>query len=96
MPKEIAIFLELQDIHLYTGLCFRCSSATILVDSGGDLLTLKRHGGWKSSTVAESYIDESIANKMNGVNTLVSAVTEEPIPSTSKNYKVTPGYVNTI
>ncbi|KAJ8949139.1 hypothetical protein NQ318_012887 [Aromia moschata] len=42
---------------------FRRSSATLLVDSGGDLMTLKKHGGWKSSTVAEGYVDESVAHR---------------------------------
>lgn len=27
-------------------------------------MTLKRHGGWKTSTVAEGYIEESIDNKI--------------------------------
>ena len=44
-------------------LCLRRTSATFLVDSGGDITTLKRHGGWKSSSVAEGYIEESIENK---------------------------------
>ena len=26
-------------------------------------MTLKKHGGWKSSTVAEGYIDESVAHR---------------------------------
>ena len=42
----------------------RRSSATMLVDSGGDLTELKRHGGWKSSQVAEGYIENSIENKL--------------------------------
>ena len=49
-----------------TGHSFRRTSATLLVDGGGDLthLTdLKRHGGWKSSTVAEGYINESLHHK---------------------------------
>lgn len=81
VPKEIATYLLLDDAKLYTGHCFRRSSATILVDAGGDITTLKRHGGWKSTTVAESYIDESIANKMQVARTILQAV--NPIPSTS-------------
>jgi integrase len=44
----------------YTGHSLRRTSATLLVDEGGDLTTLKRHGGWRSSFVAEGYIEESI------------------------------------
>jgi hypothetical protein len=44
----------------YTGHSLRRSSAAILVDAGTDITDLKRHGGWKSTTVAEGYIDTSI------------------------------------
>ena len=45
MAREIAKFLMLENPESYTGHCFRRSSATILVNSGSDLLTFKRHGG---------------------------------------------------
>lgn len=64
MPKLIAKYLNLQDANLYTGHCFRRSSATLLADAGGDIVDLKRHGGWKSSSVAEGYLDDSIQNKV--------------------------------
>lgn len=35
----------------------------MLVDGGADLTCLKRHGGWKSNSVAEGYIEESLSNK---------------------------------
>ncbi|KAJ8910666.1 hypothetical protein NQ315_011184 [Exocentrus adspersus] len=63
MPKNIASFLNLPYLEQYTGHCFRRSSTSILADSGADLLTIKRHGGWKSNTVAEGYIDTSKGNK---------------------------------
>ncbi|XP_066582333.1 uncharacterized protein [Prorops nasuta] len=68
MSKDIAIFLKLKDPQLYTGHTFRRSSATLLVDAGGDLLALKRHGGWKSNSTAEGYIDNSIQNKLDTAN----------------------------
>jgi hypothetical protein len=49
VPKTIAAFLELPNPELYTGHCFRRSSATHIANSGGDLLSIKRLGGWKSS-----------------------------------------------
>lgn len=63
VPQTVANFLQLENVTLYTGHSFRRSSATLLVESGGDLLTLKKHGGWKSSTVAEGYVDESVAHR---------------------------------
>ncbi|KAK5647881.1 hypothetical protein RI129_002773 [Pyrocoelia pectoralis] len=59
IPELVATYLGLENPKLFTGHTFRRSSATILVESGGDLLTLKKHGGWKSSAIAESYVDES-------------------------------------
>ena len=62
-PKRIATFLKLDNPSSYTGHSFRRTSATMLADSGADMLTLKRHGGWRSSKVVEGYISESIGNK---------------------------------
>lgn len=63
VPYVMAQYLKLQNSELYTGHSLRRSSATLLAENGGDLLSLKRHGGWKSATVAEGYIEESIADK---------------------------------
>ena len=63
MPKEVAVYLNLPNADGYTGHSFRRTSATLLVDAGGDITTLKRHGGWKSNSVAEGYIADSINNK---------------------------------
>lgn len=65
IPTKIAEYLKLPNPAMYTGHCFRRTSATLLVNAGADILTLKKHGGWKSSTVAEGYIDDSIQNKVN-------------------------------
>ncbi|CAK1554924.1 unnamed protein product [Leptosia nina] len=62
MPKEIVTFLNFPEAREYTGYSFRRSSAILLADSGA-LLTLKRHGGWPSSSVAEEYIYDSLRNK---------------------------------
>ena len=63
MPKLVAEFLNLEDSHNYTGNSFRRTSATLLADGGGDLLQLKRLGGWKRSSVVEGYIEDTILNK---------------------------------
>lgn len=36
----------------------------MLLEGGGDLLSLKRHGGWRPSNVAEGYIADSIGGKV--------------------------------
>ena len=63
IPYKIAQFLKLKNAHQYTGHCFRRTSATLLVNSGGDIITLKQHGGWESAAVAEGYIAECISKK---------------------------------
>jgi len=62
-PQKIARFLNLPNPHLYTGHCFRRTSASILADSGVNIEQLKRHGGWKSGAVAEGYVERSMNNK---------------------------------
>ena len=63
MSKKVASFLNLPEPQAYTGHCFRRSSTLLLADTGADLMTIKRHGGWRSSTVCEGYIDTPIENK---------------------------------
>jgi len=43
----------------YTTHCFCRSAATNLADAGVSFVNLKRHGQWKSDSVAESYIANS-------------------------------------
>lgn len=76
MGKQIATFLNLPKPEQYTGHSFRRSSATILIDAGADITALKRHGGWKSTTVAEGYIDNSMNNKMNTANRIINSLTK--------------------
>jgi hypothetical protein len=61
--RQIATFLGLKNPEEYTGHAFRRSSATLLAESGADTSILKRLGGWKSTNVAEGYVDASIQNK---------------------------------
>ncbi|KAJ8909704.1 hypothetical protein NQ315_014703 [Exocentrus adspersus] len=71
IPSTISNSLGLPDSEAYTGHCYRRSSVTLLTNSDEDLLLLKRHGGWKSSTVAEGYGEDSLENK-NNVSNLIS------------------------
>lgn len=54
VPCKVAKYLGLENPEQYTGHALRRTSSSMLVEGGGDLLTLKRHGGWKSSTVDET------------------------------------------
>jgi hypothetical protein len=67
--------------HSYTGHTFRRTSATLLADSGADLLTLKRHGGWKSNTVAEGYVEDSVCQKKRIGQQIANAISEKPSTS---------------
>ena len=83
VPKFVAKFLNLLDADYSTGHALRRFSATILVDSGADLLTLKPHGGWKSSTVAEGYINDSINKKLETSKQIVGSIMESSLPARS-------------
>jgi hypothetical protein len=68
-----------------------CSSLPVLVDAGADLFVLNKHGGWRSSTVAEGYVEDSIQNKIAISKQILSGIKEEETfedeskPSTSTN-----------
>ncbi|RYA68553.1 hypothetical protein DD592_26780, partial [Enterobacter cloacae complex sp. 2DZ2F20B] len=51
--------------YTYTGHSLRRSSTTLLANTGANMTEIKQHGGWKSSSVAEQYIEDSITNKIN-------------------------------
>ncbi|KAJ8918223.1 hypothetical protein NQ315_014093, partial [Exocentrus adspersus] len=62
--SKVASFLGLPDPESFTGHGIRRSSATLLANAGDDITTVKRHRGWKSTTVAQNYIEESLSSKM--------------------------------
>jgi hypothetical protein len=61
--KCLANYLKLPNADMYTGHCFRRTSAIVIADTGADFETLKRLGGWRSSSVAESYIEDLFEKK---------------------------------
>lgn len=72
IPRLVAEYLGMNDAHLYTGHSFRRTSATLLAHVSGDILTLKRHGGWRSTSVAEGYVEESESNKIKIARKLIT------------------------
>lgn len=85
MPAKIATFLKLENPAQYTGHCFRRSSATVLAGHGADITTLKRYGGWRSTTVAEGYIEDSLKAKMAIADRLVGHSSVAQTSATSVN-----------
>jgi hypothetical protein len=82
-PEDIALFLNLENPEKYTGHSFRQSSASWLADSGTDKDTIMRHGGWKSLTVAEGYIETSIESKKRVAERILGDQ-NEPLNKTQK------------
>ena len=91
-PKKIATYLNLNNVNTYTGHCFRRTAATLVADNGADILDVKQIGGWKSSAVAEGYVDTSLNSRIKIANMLSTKSTENsscidnpdlPGPSTS-------------
>lgn len=74
-PKINAKFLNLDEPNKFTGHCFRRSSASLLAESGADLMTIKKAGGWKTDAAAQGYIDFSVhCNKQIG-RTIAETIT---------------------
>jgi hypothetical protein len=46
----------------------RRTSASLLAKAGADISVIKRHGAWKSSNVAEGYVDDSLENRTTLIN----------------------------
>ena len=57
-------FLNPPDTQSCTRHSLRRSSVTLLANTKLNIATVKRHGGWKSPTVAEGFIRDSISNKI--------------------------------
>ncbi|KAJ8976775.1 hypothetical protein NQ317_009694 [Molorchus minor] len=79
IPSVVASYLKLPDVACYTGHCLRRSSAILLADAGVDITTIKRHAGWKSTTVAEGYVENSIENKTKIANQVLVGTTTSAI-----------------
>nr|XP_015837588.1 PREDICTED: uncharacterized protein LOC107398332 isoform X2 [Tribolium castaneum] len=67
-------------IHKIGGHCFRRSSASLLANAEATMERIKRHGGWRSTTVAEGYIEECENTKIKVANLILG---EEPLACNS-------------
>ena len=92
IPKVIALYLNLDDADCYTGHCFRRTGATLLSNSGANLVDVKSLGGWRSDAVVQGYIENSLANKRKIFNGIVSAgntaCTTTALHTSNNNLKV--------
>lgn len=70
LPRFIAHFLDLTNVDEFSGHSFRRTSATLLSEQGVSLVELKQHGRWKSSSVAERYVNNTKVAKMKTSNLL--------------------------
>jgi uncharacterized protein YfiM (DUF2279 family) len=58
-----------------------------LIEAGASFETLKMHGKWKSNTVAQSYVKESIISK-NRISSMIASAMSSSEGETSKtNYQ---------
>lgn len=73
IPKEIAKYLGINESDLFTGHCFRRTSATTLANTGADSTTLKRHYGWTSDKVALGYVEDSVPDRIKISRSLATA-----------------------
>ncbi|XP_074025424.1 uncharacterized protein [Leptinotarsa decemlineata] len=85
IPSKIAMYLGLPNSSSYTGHCLRRTSATALANAGATMTNLKKHGGWKISTVAEGYLEDSIELRNKTARMLSTLSSEEAGTSTVVN-----------
>jgi hypothetical protein len=77
IPSLIAQYLSLENPGEYTSHAIRRSAATLLAESGASIETLKRAGGWLSSSVAEGYVADSLKTKAS-IASGISCSSDEP------------------
>jgi integrase len=83
LPKRIATFLKLEHPEKYTGHAIRRTATTWLAEQGASASIIQKFGGWKSSSVAQEYIDDSdnirqtIAMKLQGENPQAAKAQQE-------------------
>lgn len=82
--EEMNQFLG-EALETYTGYSFRRTSATLLANTGVEVLALKRHGGWKSSSIAESYVADSLTNKNEMANKILYNKTNTEVAGIPSN-----------
>lgn len=94
MVKRVAAYLNLPNANLYTGHSYRRTSASALADSGADMDTIKRHGGWKSTKAAEGYIEDSVGNKRRIGNRIIpnKNISDEPASKKQKGLDGNPTF----
>ncbi|KAJ8972438.1 hypothetical protein NQ317_016517 [Molorchus minor] len=76
IPSVVASYLKLPDVACYTDLQRHYWHA------GVDITTIKRHAGWKLTTVAEGYVENSIENKTKIANQVLVGTTTSAITKT--------------
>ena len=67
----------------YTGYCFRRTAATLHSDAGGSIENLQRLGGWKSRSIAQSYVDANMQSKVNNATLIAGSSRDEFLAPTS-------------
>lgn len=75
VPKLMARFLRLPQFEQYTGHCLRRTSSTTFPKAGGSSTDVGRSGSRKSSTVAESHIEDSVQHKIKVAKRLMDGET---------------------
>ena len=72
--KDLAKMLGYPDFNLFTSHAFRRTAATLLVDSGIDMINLKRMGRWKSDACVEGYLAASVHLKRKRAEGITSEI----------------------
>lgn len=96
IPCKIATYLGLGDAKAYTGHCLRRTAATLHSDAGGNSESLMRLGGWKSSSVARGYVDNSDCSRMANASLVAGMKTSTHTAVRESTVKIISRNVNSI
>ena len=93
----MATKLSLEDPQLYTGHCFRRTSATMAADGGATPQQMQRAFGWRRISTAQRYIEEtdsgaqsmaSIISKTISVSTKSCETQDSALNACTKTYNI--------
>lgn len=86
VPKIVAKFNGDPHPEKYTGHCFRRTAVTLLLESGASSIQVKHFGKWRSESIAQGYIEDTMLNRellYNGVTHMAN--NKKQLQSTSTN-----------
>ena len=85
LPRKIARFLEVPNADSFTGHSMRRTAATWLANEGFTTMEMQKFGQWKSATVAEGYVENSVTARLEYANAISNESVSLRVRKTEKS-----------